>query len=75
MIEHVPYEKLKFVFNNIYNGLCKDGYFIFSTPDYDSPLIKILDFYSVGLPFHYTILSRKWLDNFIIKNTDLKFIR
>ena len=75
VIEHVPYEKLEFMFNNIYKALKTGGVFIFSTPNYDSPLIKILDFYSVAMPFHYTILSEKWLDKYIPENTKFKIIK
>ena len=70
VIEHVPYEKFDFVFNNIFKALKKGGYFIFSTPNFDSPLIKLLDFYSVALPFHYTILSKEWLDNYLPIHTN-----
>lgn len=75
VIEHVPYEKLVFVFDNIFDGLKEEGVFIFSTPNYDSPLIKILDFYSVALPFHYTILSEIWLDSYIDDFTKFKVIK
>lgn len=64
VIEHVPYQKLNFVFQNIWNALKPGGYFVFSTPDFDSPLCKSLDFYSMGLPFHYTVLGKKWLLNY-----------
>jgi SAM-dependent methyltransferase len=64
VIEHVPYKKLNFVFQNIWNALKPGGYFVFSTPDFDSPLCKSLDFFSMGLPFHYTVLGKKWLLNY-----------
>jgi 2-polyprenyl-3-methyl-5-hydroxy-6-metoxy-1,4-benzoquinol methylase len=61
VIEHIPFHKFQFVMNNIFDALSPGGFFVFSTPDFDSPLCRSLDFYSMGLPFHYTVLGQKWL--------------
>ncbi len=70
VIEHIPFHKFSFVIENIWKALKPGGYFVFSTPDFDSPLCRSLDFYSMGLPFHYTVLGEKWLTNYF-KNSNL----
>ena len=66
---HVPYHKLSFILNNIYNALVPGGFFIFSTPDYDSPLCKSFDFYTLCPPFHYLVFGEKWLREYF-ENSD-----
>ena len=64
VIEHVPYHRLSFVIENIWKSLSPGGFFIFSTPDFDSPLCKSFDFYALCPPFHYTVFGQKWLENY-----------
>ncbi|HBM15426.1 MAG TPA: hypothetical protein DD381_03645 [Lentisphaeria bacterium] len=64
VFEHIPYEKLEFALNNIYTALSKGGVFMFSTPDFDSPLCQSNDFFAVCPPFHYLVLGRKWLKTY-----------
>lgn len=61
VIEHIPYEKLGFVIDNIYSALKPGGIFIFSTPNFDSPLCKMNDFYAICPPFHYLCFGQRWL--------------
>lgn len=64
VIEHVPYHKLSYVLQNIWRALTPGGFFIFSTPDYDSPLCKSFDFYALCPPFHYLVYGEKWLKKY-----------
>lgn len=64
VIEHVPYHKLEFILNNIWKALKPGGFFIFSTPDFDSPLCKSFDFYALCPPFHYLVFGEKWLRSY-----------
>lgn len=64
VIEHVPYHKLLFVLENIWEALAPGGYFVFSTPDFDSPLCKSFDFYALCPPFHYLVFGERWLRNY-----------
>ncbi len=64
VIEHIPYEKLDTVLNNIYKSLSKGGVFMFSTPDFDSPLCRSNDFFAVCPPFHYLVFGKKWLEKY-----------
>ena len=64
VIEHFTYEKLDFVFKNVNDALDDNGLFIFSTPDYDSPLCQMFDFYSVCPPYHPLCFSKSWLENY-----------
>jgi 2-polyprenyl-3-methyl-5-hydroxy-6-metoxy-1,4-benzoquinol methylase len=64
VVEHIPFHKFSFVMDNIWRALKPGGFFVFSTPDFDSPLCRSLDFYSMGLPFHYTVLGQKWLTSY-----------
>jgi SAM-dependent methyltransferase len=61
VIEHVPYHRLSFVLQNIWRALTPRGFFIFSTPDFDSPLCKSFDFYASCPPFHYLVFGEQWL--------------
>lgn len=64
VIEHVPYEKLDAVFDNIYEALSPGGVFIFSTPDFDSALCQCNDFFAICHPFHYLVFGQKWLKEY-----------
>jgi SAM-dependent methyltransferase len=64
VIEHVPYHKLEFVLKNIWEALTPGGYFVFSTPDFDSPVCKSFDFYALCPPFHYLVFGERWLRNY-----------
>ena len=64
VIEHIPYEKLDFVFKNIFQALKPGGFFTFSTPNFDSPLCKSFDFFAIAPPFHYLVFGEKWLKNY-----------
>jgi SAM-dependent methyltransferase len=61
VIEHVPYHKLSFVLQNIYEALAPGGFFVFSTPNFDSPLCKSFDFFALCPPFHYLVFGERWL--------------
>lgn len=69
VVEHIPFKKLENTFSKIWESLNYGGFFVFSTPDFDSPLCRNLDFFSMGLPFHYTVLGQKWITNFVNSNT------
>jgi SAM-dependent methyltransferase len=64
VIEHVPYQKLQFMLDNIWEALVPGGYFVFSTPDFDSPVCKSFDFYALCPPFHYLVFGERWLRNY-----------
>lgn len=64
VIEHVHYHKLQFVVENIWEALSPGGYFVFSTPDFDSPVSKSFDFYALCPPFHYLVFGERWLSNY-----------
>lgn len=64
VIEHVPYHKLQFVLENIWEALAPGGYFVFSTPNFDSPVCKSFDFYALCPPFHYLVFGERWLRNY-----------
>jgi SAM-dependent methyltransferase len=61
VIEHITYDKLEYVLQNIYDALVPGGFFVFSTPDFDSPACKSFDFYALCPPFHYLVFSERWL--------------
>ncbi len=74
VVEHIPYTKLSSFFDNVFNALKPGSCFIFSTPDFDSPLCKTLDFYTIGTPFHYTVFGEKWLRNYFEKLDKWKYL-
>jgi 2-polyprenyl-3-methyl-5-hydroxy-6-metoxy-1,4-benzoquinol methylase len=68
VLEHIPYEKLSDTLDNIYNSLSNNGIFMFSTPNFDSPLCKHNDFFAICQPFHYLVFGKKWIENFFKNN-------
>ena len=72
VIEHVPFHKLSYVLNNIWRALKPGGFFILSTPDFDSPLCKSFDFYATCPPFHYMAYGEKWLKNYFSNSNDFQ---
>lgn len=70
VIEHVPYHRLSFVLQNIWRALTPGGFFVFSTPDFDSPLCKSFDFYALCPPFHYLVFGEKWLRRYFSEARD-----
>ena len=70
VIEHIPFELLSGVLSNIHKALAPGGFFIFSTPDFDSPLCKSFDFYSVCPSFHYSVFGEKWLRGYFDTSTE-----
>lgn len=61
VVEHVPFHHFNEVLNNVYRALAPGGMFVFSTPDFDSPLCRAFDFFGVCSPFHYLVFSESWL--------------
>jgi SAM-dependent methyltransferase len=72
VIEHVPYHKLKFIFKNIWEALAPGGFFVFSTPDFDSPVCKSFDFYAICPPFHYLVFGESWLRRYFDSSADFE---
>lgn len=64
VIEHMPIEVVDDVVTRIWNALKPGGYFAFSTPDMDSPLCQMNDFFAICPPFHYTVFGKKWINNY-----------
>ena len=72
VIEHVPYHKLSFILKNIWEALTPGGFFVFSTPDFDSPLCKSFDFFALCPPFHYLVFGQRWLQNYFTESLDFE---
>ncbi len=68
VIEHIPFDGLLGFFKNIHRSLKDDGFFLLSTPDYDSPLGKFFDYHLMYPPHHQTILSSSWIEKFVNDN-------
>jgi SAM-dependent methyltransferase len=74
VIEHVPYHKLQFVLENIWEALTPRGYLVFSTPDFDSPACKSFDFYALCPPFHYLVFGERWLRNYFADSEHFELV-
>jgi 2-polyprenyl-3-methyl-5-hydroxy-6-metoxy-1,4-benzoquinol methylase len=72
VIEHVPYHKLSYMLSNIWGALAPGGFFVFSTPDFDSPLCKSFDFYAICPPFHYLVFGQRWLRSYFADSQDFE---
>lgn len=69
VVEHIPFVLFPDVIAKIHRALKRGGFFIFSTPDFDSPLCQAYDFYNACPPFHYTVFGTKWLCDYFSKET------
>ena len=65
IIEHIPFDGILTFLKNVKKSLKKDGIFLITTPDFNSPLARIFDYHLLYPPQHQTILSSEWLENFI----------
>lgn len=74
VVEHVPYHKLSFVLKNIWEALTPGGVFVFSTPDFDSPLCKSFDFYALCPPFHYLVFGERWLRSYLSGSSEFEIV-
>jgi SAM-dependent methyltransferase len=69
VVEHIPFTLFHHLIAKIHKALKHKGFFIFSTPDFDSPLCQAYDFYNACPPFHYTVFGTKWLCDYFSKET------
>jgi 2-polyprenyl-3-methyl-5-hydroxy-6-metoxy-1,4-benzoquinol methylase len=67
VIEHLPVAKLELYFKKLHKLLKKDGLYILSTPDYNSPYTHALDFWSMAAGEHLSVLSRNVLEPLLEK--------
>lgn len=72
VLEHIPYHKLSFVLHNIWQALSPGGFFVFSTPNFDSPLCKSFDFYALCPPFHYLVFGERWLRRYFADSAEFE---
>jgi len=75
VIEHVPFRRLSGFLSNVWAALSPGGFFVFSTPDFDSPLCKSFDFYAMCPPFHTTVFGEKWLRGYFGAMTEWEYLR
>lgn len=64
VVEHIPYHLFATALENIHRALSLGGFFVFSTPDFDSPLCRSFDFFGLCPPFHYLVFSESWLGSY-----------
>ena len=74
VIEHIPFEGLELYLNNIHSALNDNGYFLLSTPDYNSSLGRMFDYHMMYPPHHQTILSSQLITEYLLKKKLFKKI-
>ncbi len=70
VIEHIPMSRFPVILSKIHRALKPGGIFLFSTPDFGSPLCQAYDFFSACPPFHYTVFSTEWLTRYFSKRPE-----
>ena len=60
---------------NIWKALKPGGVLVFSTPNFDSPLCRALDFYSACPPFHTFVFSESWLKEYFAKTKRFEVVK
>ena len=73
VIEHVPYSRVAGFLDNVHDALAPGGYFVFSTPNFDSPLCKSFDFYAICPPFHYLVFGERWLRKYFASSDKWRY--
>ncbi|BAV33527.1 hypothetical protein SCL_1214 [Sulfuricaulis limicola] len=74
VIEHIPYHRIASVLDNIHRALAPGGFFVFSTPDFDSPLCRSFDFFGVCPPFHYLVFGERWLRRYFEGSSQWEYL-
>ena len=67
VIEHLPVPRLEAYLKKIAKALKQDGLYIISTPDFDSPYAKALDFWACFPGEHLSVFSRSVLEPILNK--------
>lgn len=62
VIEHLPITRLKGFFWKVHNALKPGGLYILSTPDFENPYCRALDFWAAYPGEHLSVLSRRVLE-------------
>jgi SAM-dependent methyltransferase len=75
VIEHIPYHLMSPVLDNIHRALVPGGFFVFSTPDFDSPLCRSFDFFGVCPPFHYLVFGERWLRRYFEESPQWEYLQ
>ena len=68
VLEHVPFHRLGRVLDSIHRALAPGGFFVFSTPDFDSPLCRSMDFFAACPPFHFLVFGERWLRRYFTQS-------
>lgn len=67
VIEHIDLEKLVPYFEKVYRSLKSGGYYVISTPDFQDPLCRALDFWAMAPGEHVSVLSKNVLEPIFLK--------
>ncbi len=68
VIEHIHPSNLSQFLTRVKEALKPGGVFLLSTPDFDSPMCKVLDFWASCYPFHTTVMSKSWLEDWVAED-------
>jgi len=74
VVEHVPFSGFENLLVKIHAALKPSGIFLFSTPDFDSLLCQVWDFWNVCPPHHMLVFSSSWIHDYFSKHSDFKLL-
>ena len=75
VVEHIPFPNLLDFFINIHQSLNVGGYFLLTTPNYNSSIGKSFDYHLAMPPIHQTIFSDYWLTDYLKKRKLFRLIK
>lgn len=74
VVEHLPFRSFRELLDRVWRALAPGGFFLCSTPDFDSPLCRAFDFFAACPPFHQLVFRASWLQRFFAQDPRWEYL-